>query len=60
MIFPNPHFERRRCLSLCSMFTILVALGRLPVGASAPVPKAIGDGFVLVDGWVLPARYFQG
>lgn len=51
--------RRRRFLGALLALPALPWLGQLPPAAPAPVLATLADDFVIVDGWVLPARYFR-
>ncbi len=65
MTFSNALFRRRRIfLRLGVALSIVAPVGRSIVGSSAPVHspvlQPVGDGFVAVGGWVLPAHHLRG
>lgn len=60
LISPAFFPTRRRMLGGALALLGLGAAARIvPASLLAKLPFAGGDGFVIIDGWVLPARYFQ-
>ena len=60
LIYPAFLPTRRRMLGGALALVGLGAVARI-VPASLPIrlPFTGGDGFVIIDGWVLPAGYFR-